>query len=58
MKCARQVWAAACVFVIAAHAAQDRSLLLQNLFDPDRVEWAPAAAQLQRAAFLKATLRF
>lgn len=38
--------------------AVELSLLLQNLLDPGHVEWAPAAAELQRAAFLKATLRF
>ncbi|MCW5662132.1 MAG: TonB-dependent receptor [Burkholderiaceae bacterium] len=38
--------------------ALDVSLLLQNLFDPGHVEWAPAAAQLERAALVKVTLRF
>ena len=38
--------------------AMDISVLLQNLLDPRHVEWAPAAAELRRAALLKATLRF
>jgi iron complex outermembrane receptor protein len=38
--------------------ALDVSLLLQNLFDPGHIEWAPAAAQLERAALVKVTLRF
>jgi iron complex outermembrane receptor protein len=39
-------------------AALDVSLLLQNLLDPGHVEWAPAAAELRRAAFVKASLNF
>jgi iron complex outermembrane receptor protein len=35
----------------------DISLLLQNLADPEHIEWAPAAAELRRAAFVRATLR-
>jgi iron complex outermembrane receptor protein len=38
-------------------AAFDVSLLLQNLSDPEHIEWAPGAAELRRAAFVKATLR-
>jgi iron complex outermembrane receptor protein len=36
----------------------DVSLMLHNLLDRGHIEWAPAAAELRRAAFLKATLRF
>jgi iron complex outermembrane receptor protein len=38
--------------------ATDLSLVLHNLLDPGHVEWAPAAAELRRTAFVKATLRF
>jgi iron complex outermembrane receptor protein len=40
------------------NAAVDVSLLVQNLLDREHVEWAPAAAEFGRAAFVKATLRF
>jgi iron complex outermembrane receptor protein len=39
-------------------ATVDVSLLLQNLLDPGHIEWAPGAAQLRRAAFVKASLHF
>ncbi|MFO1266890.1 MAG: TonB-dependent receptor [Rubrivivax sp.] len=38
--------------------AVDIALLVQNVFDPGHVEWAPGAAELQRAALPQATLRF
>ena len=38
--------------------AVDVSLQVQNLFDPVHAEWAPGAAELRRAAFVRATLRF
>jgi len=41
-----------------ASRTMEISLLLQNLLDPGHVEWAPSAAELQRAAYLNATLRF
>jgi iron complex outermembrane receptor protein len=34
------------------------SLLLQNLLDPGHIEWAPGTAEFERAAYLKASLRF
>jgi iron complex outermembrane receptor protein len=34
------------------------SLLLQNLLDPAHIEWAPDAAEFERAVYFKALLRF
>ena len=44
---------------LAWHAARrvELSLLVQNLFDPGHVEWAPGA-ELERAAYLKARIGF
>jgi len=40
---------------ISSHV--ELSLFVQNLFDDDHIEWAPGA-ELQRAAFLKALIKF
>lgn len=40
------------------NAATEIALLVQNLFDPRHVEWAPAAAEFRRSVLVKATVRF